>query len=135
MKAFRTISAMLLAILLLVSSTSFMVGIHVCGGEVRNVALFKKADGCEKEQPMPPCHRHSKASCCEDETMVHTSNDFKSSTSLAFVSPFGTPVMLVPFTLISEVIPSTSIFHLEWTDYGPPLPSHDLTVEHQVFLI
>lgn len=135
MKAFRTISATLLAILILVSSTSFMIGIHRCGGEVLNVALFKKADSCEKEQPMPPCHRHSKTSCCEDETVVHTSNDFKSSASLAVVGAFGTPVMLVPFTLVSEVIPSTSILHLEWADYSPPLPAHDLTVEHQVFLI
>ena len=135
MKAFRTISAILLAILLLVSSTSFMVGIHKCGGEVLNVALFKKADGCEKERPEPPCHRHLKASCCEDQTLTHASNDFKSSPVITYAGPLGITAMLVPFTLVSEVIPSAFVSRIQWPDYSPPLASHDLTVEHQVFLI
>ena len=44
MKPIRFISAVLLAIVVLVSSTSFMVGMHICMGEVQNIALFGKAD-------------------------------------------------------------------------------------------
>src|SRR5688572_20207148 len=81
MKLIRTISSILLALLVLMSSTSFMVGVHFCMGEVQSVALFSKADGCEEEKKLPPCHRHQSAPCCEDEAVVHSGDDFKTSAS------------------------------------------------------
>ena len=135
MKVIRRISAVLLALLVLVSSTSFMVGFHICMGEVENVALFTKADGCEKEKSLPPCHRHLKAPCCEDETYVHDGDDFKASIDhYQVVAP--APIDIEhPMVLISEVIPASHTSRIQYYKYDPPLRSWDLTVEHQVFLI
>lgn len=135
MKAFRSIAAVALAILVMVSSTSFMVGMHLCMGEVQNIALFSKAEGCEKEQSLPPCHRHTKAPCCEDETVIHESDDLKAAIAhmhVAVPAPMDLEQTLI---LISEVIPAAPLSRFKYYSYAPPFRSCDLTVEHQAFLI
>lgn len=134
MKALRSISAVILAFLVLVSSTSIMVGFHICMDEVQNVALFAKADGCEKEQSLPPCHRHSNAPCCDDETVIHKGDDFKATAKTQIIAP--APVALEqPLILIAEIIPAAPLARTHYYNYDPPLRSCDLTVAHQVFLI
>lgn len=135
MKAVCSISAVALAILVLVSSTSFMVGMHLCMGEVQNVAFFSKADGCENEQSQPPCHRHTQAPCCEDETVIHRSDDLKASIAHMHVAIAAPMDLDQPLILISEVIPAAPLSRFKYYNYDPPLRSYDLTVEHQVFLI
>jgi hypothetical protein len=135
MKAFRTISALLLALLVLVSSTNFMIGMHICMGDVQNIALFTKAEGCEMEQKLPPCHRHLKAPCCEDETVLHEADDIKADIAHIHIdgpSPIEATQSLI---FISEIIPSARLSRIQYYNYDPPLRSWDLTVEHQVFLI
>ena len=135
MKVLRTISAVVLAILVLVSSTSFTIGMHLCMGEVQNIALFSKADSCEKELSLPPCHRHTKAACCDDETVINDADDFKASAAhyhVAVPSPIDIEQTLV---LISEIFPTAPLSGVKYYKYNPPLRSCDLTVEHQVFLI
>ncbi len=135
MKAFRTISSIVLALLVLVSSTSFIVGMHLCMGEVQNVALFSKADVCEQEQQMPPCHRHMKAPCCDDETVVHKADDFKASVAqFDIATPFVTD-LAQSLVLIAEIIPSVPAAQTKYYNYDPPLRSSDIIVDIQVFLI
>jgi len=135
MKAIRSISAVLLAILVLVSSSSFMVGMHFCMGEVQNIALLGKAESCQKEKALPACHKHLKPACCEDELVYHESADFKGSIEhIHTVAPAPMDVEQ-PAVLISEVIPASRIARLQYYNYDPPLRSCDLTVEQQVFLI
>jgi hypothetical protein len=135
MQTIRSISAILLAILVLVSSTSFIVGFHICMGKIQNIALFTKADSCEKEESLPPCHRHQKAPCCDDETFFHKGDNFKASVDhIYIVAP--TPIDVEqPMVLVSEIIPGSPIARFRYYYYDPPLRSCDLTVEHQVFLI
>ncbi len=135
MKATRTISAVLLTLLVLVSSTSFMVGLHFCMGEVENIALLGKAGECEKQKQLPPCHKHMKPECCDDETFVHDGNDFKVSVKhIHIVAPVAMDVE-PPVVLIAEVIPTTEISRSRYYNYDPPLRSSDLTVSLQVFII
>lgn len=135
MKAIRTISAIVLALLVLVSSTSFMIGMHFCMGEVQNIAFLSKADGCEKEQQLPPCHRHTKAPCCEDETVIHKGDNFNTAAAHShFIAPAPTDIEQ-PLVLISEIIPAAPASRTRYYNYDPPLRSWDLTLEHQVFLI
>jgi hypothetical protein len=77
MRLFRSIVSLVFAFLVLVSSTSFMVGIHRCGGHVKDIALFDKAEGCANEQKVPPCHRLDTPVCCQDVTVIHEEEDFK----------------------------------------------------------
>jgi hypothetical protein len=135
MKAIRSISAVLLAILVLISSTSFMVGMHICKGELKNMALFGKADSCQKEKALPACHKHMKPECCEDEVVYHEASDFKASIEHTHIVAPAPIDIEQPMILISEVIPASPIAQFKYYNYDPPLRSCDLTVEHQVFLI
>ena len=99
------------------------------------MALFSKADGCEKEKSLPPCHRNMNAPCCEDETVVHDTDDFKTSSG---VSSNPLPVAIdieQPRVLLAEVIPGTPLAQVSPFNYDPPWRSCDRTVEHGVFLI
>ena len=100
-----------------------------------DTALFSKADGCEMEQRLPPCHRHTNAPCCDDETLINEADDFKAS--VTHYQP-ATPTSLdaeQPLVLIAEIIPAAGISRFKYYHYDPPLRSHDLTVAHRVFLI
>jgi hypothetical protein len=135
MKVFRSISAVILAIMVLVSSTSFMVGMHICMGEVQNVALFGKADSCQKEKALAACPKHMKPACCDDELVYHEGTDFKGSIEHIHIATPASIDIEQSVVLISEVIPASPVAQFNYYNYDPPLRSCDLTVEHQVFLI
>ena len=125
-----------MAFLVLVSSSSFMVGIHWCAGEIQNMALLSKAEGCEMEKNLPPCHKHiASEPCCEDEAILHEGEGFKASVSDIAISMSPALDLELPHVILSEVIPSVSFLHPDYYNYDPPLRSYDLTVSHRVFLI
>lgn len=134
MKLFRSILSLVLALLVLVSSTSFMVGIHVCGGHVQDVALFTKAGSCESKQTLPPCEMHMKPGCCQDESIIHNGEGFKASV-VYFHLIVPTVEVAEPVVILSEIIPSSPFSKTEYYNYDPPLRSSDLTIALQVFLI
>lgn len=135
MKRIRPILSLSLAILVLFSSSSFVVGLHLCGGQIQNIALFTKAAECEMERRMPPCHKHESKPCCEDESIIHQGEDFQvSTTDITFNGALALDVELLS-VVISEIIPSASVSRIAFYNYDPPLPPVDLTVSLQVFII
>ena len=133
MKLLKTILTVALASLVLVSASSFRIGIHLCAGEIQQVSLFEKAGVCDR-QALPPCHKPLR-SCCEDETIVHHADDIKPSvTHLHFVGP---ELVDVPFAaaLIAEIVPSQPLSRNRYVRYEPPLRWEDITVAHRVLLI
>lgn len=135
MRVLRTISSLFLAALVLVSSTSFTVGIHFCMGKAKDIALFSEAAQCEMEQLLPPCHRQHQNTCCDDETITHESEDFKPVSSEDHAITGFPLVTIQPPVAIRDVVPSDSIVSDYFLNDHPPLPTPDLVVEHQVFLI
>lgn len=81
-----------LALLVLVSSTGFSVGMHFCAGEIRDLSFYGEASECSMKQPketLPPCHAPEKekspqGNCCEDHQLVVERLDMASD-SKAFV--------------------------------------------------
>ena len=130
----RTIASILLGILVLLATTSFMVGMHFCGTQIENIALFSKASGCAMEKSLPPCEQHANESCCKDQTIIHEGQDFKISIAQVYFSPIVYLLAAQVPVFISENIPSTPL-PIEYYNYDPPLRSLDLTVSLQVFLI
>jgi hypothetical protein len=110
-----------------------MMGIHYCGGEIQNIALFSKSDGCDKEKQLPLCHRHELPACCEDETVVHEGKEFKNSTPQINIP--APPVVNLAWSpvLISEIARDAGERALY--NYDTPLRTCDLTVSLRVFLI
>jgi hypothetical protein len=134
MTKYRAILTVASALLVLFSSSSFMVGMHLCGGHVQNVALFTKAEGCEMEKKMPPCHKQ-KEPCCDDETVIHTGEDFNVSKTDISTSPVPLWDATWPPVFVSEIIPSSPISRIQFYKYDPPTRAGDRTVSLQVFLI
>lgn len=135
MKPLRIVGSYLLAFLVLFSSTSFVVGIHLCQGHVENVALFKKADVCEREMKMPPCHRQMMASCCDDEQVYHEGQGFKQAlNSFDFASTFAV-IVQSPAIVLDEIFNVKAALHTAFIQYDPPLRTHDRVLSLQVFLI
>jgi hypothetical protein len=124
-----------LAILVLFSSSSFTISMHVCGGRVQNIALLSKAKGCAMEKQKTPCHRHQSAPCCEDETIVHNSEEFQSNITQISVNASITQEIDQPAALLIEVIPSITFVKPPYYNYDPPLRFCNRIVEHRVFLI
>ncbi|HEX8060812.1 MAG TPA: hypothetical protein VF473_07740 [Cyclobacteriaceae bacterium] len=135
MNIVRRTSAILLLMLVLISSTSFMIGMHFCGGELQKVALFDKADGCEQEKQLPPCHRHEAPACCQDSSIVHDGDEFQSAQTQFSTSPTFVFEMAQPPVVVSEIISLREVSTPRYFNYDPPLRAPDLTVTLQVFLI
>lgn len=135
MRQFRYISSIGFAFLVLFASTNFMVGIHLCGGEIQHVALFGKAEGCKNEKKVPPCHRQESTPCCQNETIVHDAQAFKGDATQISISATTTIDHSQPHVLVAEVIPTFANSYSRYYNYDPPLRSSDLTVALHVFLI
>lgn len=105
MKTVKTIAAFFLAGLVILSSTSFLVGVHFCAGAVKEVAFLSKADGCNHKD-VPPCHRKAMEDCCNDLSVLHSADGvFYASCSSEFASDGAGFESVVPFTFISMIIP------------------------------
>jgi hypothetical protein len=135
MKLYRSIISVVFAILVLFSSSSFIVGIHLCCDRVQDVALFTPAEDCGMGKTMPPCHRPESKPCCKNEAIVHSGDDFKASVKGVMLPLVPVMDMELPHVLIAEVIPSLQLTPAEFYNYDPPLRQADLTVSFQVFLI
>jgi len=84
---------------------------------------------------MPPCHQPSSKTCCENEAIVHSGDDFKASVKGVMLPLVPVMDMELPHVLIAELIPSLQLTPAEFYNYDPPLRQADLTVSLQVFLI
>lgn len=77
MKLYRRLILLTLTLLLLVSSTGISVGLHVCGGEIRDLNFYGQEPSCpmeEKQQALPPCHQtqetnDAKQDCCQQHRL------------------------------------------------------------------
>lgn len=136
MKLCRSILAVVFAVLVLFSSSSFIVGIHLCSGHVQDIALFTHAEDCGMEKhAMPPCHPVGAKPCCENEAIVHDGDDFKASVKGVMLPLVSVTDMELPHVLLAELIPSIQLTPSEFYNYDPPLRKTDLTVSLQVFII
>ncbi len=130
MKTLRSLSIALLALLVLVSSTSFVVSVHYCMGEVKDVAFFSKAESCQQASM---CHAAPR--CCGDESFIHDSNDFKPATSKISVPDVAFIFIQQPSVLLAEVVPHRLVTVNHFGLYDPPDPATDLTIEHHSLII
>lgn len=135
MRPFRTILSFAFAMLVLFSSTNIMIGLHICRGEIQNIALFSKADDCEMEKRMPPCHKQDSQQCCKDEAIIHSSQGFNAPPVDIASGPLVPVNIEVQPVLISEVIPPAPFSLASLYNYDPPLRAADLSVSFHVFLI
>lgn len=125
-----------LALLLLVSTTSWKVEKHYCMGFLVDISFFSEAEGCGMNMDLPSdSDRISKEnSCCDDVTIVVKGQDKLDVASFDF--------QLIDQVFICSYIYSYfSLFEQESTEidtfryYPPPAIVKDICLLDETFLI
>lgn len=135
MKFIKTICSSVLALLVLVSSSSFTVNMHVCGGHVQSVSVIEKASVCALEVYIPACHKSiAKKTCCKEAQLTFEGKSFKAQESVSLQLQQAFWIVELPLiTTLSLPINLTTGY--EFIQYHPPLIDRDITVQVQSFLI
>lgn len=150
-KAHRIFS-ILMASLLLLSSTGFSVDLHFCKGQIKSFSLFGTAKSCHKtvastcNAKQKSCHSSLKTqetsfksgcekTCCSNATFnLEPDKDFH-KVQLSEASSFSVDFIAIsPFTIKSRLqnLPNRIIPYL---NYIPPLLKLDLLVWIQTFIL
>lgn len=143
MKLYRQIILLTLTLLLLVSSTGVAVGVHVCGGELRDITFFGAKADCPMDKPQkkaPACHAPQQnaddAACCVDHQVVlerlNATDEHKTVTlnklqDIKFIAAVKA-VILHFFASEVELKPTYALYE------SPPI-ARDIPVLVQSFLI
>ena len=139
----RTILSLSLAVLVLVSSLGVPLKQHFCGDKLMAWSLYKAAESCGMEKPVPvksTCDKHPAPaekpnSCCSDEVLVADSDDFTSNFSKTLEKQLDYN-FVVAFTAVFS-----SLFQVFEPDfnvippYSPPVITLDIPVLVQAFLL
>ena len=139
----RRLISISLAFAVLLSSTSWHLNLHLCGGEVVNWALWSKAEGCPREEKSAPlCERHrgvSKKKCCGERDIavrgLQHQRTFQTDGALTVPVSFDwdTPSGLMDYRIL--VIESACSRTPRWLQFKPPSPKRDAQALLQVFRI
>lgn len=130
---YQTILNILLTIMVLASSNGIAINKHYCGGQVKDIALFKQAKSCTES-----CHKSAneeKGSCCNHEHTYIEGVDLKVlSAGAAHLLPIASFAdILLGFVQLQDVFIAEKI-QLEIHTRPPPLVRY-LPVLFQSFLL
>jgi hypothetical protein len=117
-------------------STSFVVGVHYCNGEIKELSVFDEAKGCVHKQagPAPSCHKHKLPGCCDDTTMVHEGCGFEDQAyQIVFHKSIEVEPAIAP-VLIAETVPSLNAKR-PCLQVDDPLLEEDRPVLFRVLLV
>lgn len=135
MKLIRSISSVLLALLVLLASSSFYVGVHVCGGTVKAVAFLQEADGCG-HQALPPCHRQQMKGCCENDLVVHDAQEIKGEIAKVTLPLVSSTDIIHNTVLIADIIPIVELNSSTYfIDHPPGRVDRDIVISIHSLLI
>lgn len=138
MKSFKTILSGVLIVFMLISSISHAVNVHLCGGEINNVAIFSQAQKCTMYDSdcdeARNVDRINQKGCCEDATIVIDSDKYLSKIrgSKIFDSH---QIFVQPASIIQTNLSYADLLHTQYSSYKPPIISRDITILLQSFLI
>ncbi len=145
MNLYRQIILLTLTMLVLVSSTGVAVGMHLCGGELRDITLFGAEAECpmqhKKQEAIPPCHaqKDKKASddtCCKDNKTVLERNDVASDTNIITIHKLqDIKFLAVVNTFILQLFSPEEVVLPMYTLYASPPLARDIPVLTQSFLL
>lgn len=133
---FKKISAMLMALIVLLSTLSFSFSEHFCGDLLVDSALFSKAESCgmNMQNALPGSDCSVKKDCCKDEVKTFVGQD---DLKIDFSSlnleqqQFITSFVYTYSNLFEEFKTNSTPFKY----YSPPLVDKDITVLYRVFRI
>lgn len=143
------ITAISMALLMLLSSTGFSMDLHYCQDQLKGISLIGKAKSCHDKQATPPCHKTKKTchhindnlnqtekdNCCHNETVVIEKTDLDATaTQIATVQDIQLEFVAAFVAVYVLNIDAQADFQ-PYAQYKPPLPDRDIQVLYQTFLI
>jgi hypothetical protein len=139
MKLFKAIASLSLALLVLASSSSFTVNMHICGDHIQSISLIERADACPMEVQLPPCHKQvikKTAGCCQDSQLAFEGKDFSAHVFDFTKLIHHTESMQTYLPYIMDIVQvKESITASQYPPYKPPVATRDIPVLIQSFLI
>lgn len=133
----RHITAVILALLVLGSTSSFSIAKHYCGGHLMDVAYFGDAEPCAMEIALANrygCDQEVKSDCCKDEKIVIEGQDelkiqFDSFSldNLIFLSVFTHSYV--------NLFQVQERHYIPFDGYPPPLIIQDFQTLYEQYLI
>jgi len=129
--------SILLAVLMLASSTGIAYAQHYCGEYkmLSEITIGEKHLSCGMAMELPGCdEEHEEPGCCDNEyTKVETDDTFEKSSFEITFSPVFVASLVSVFILKWEELPEQHDFNFK--DYSPPPSDRDLQVLYETFLI
>ena len=135
---------MLMAMMVLLSSTGFAMDIHYCQNQLKSINLAGKAKTCHEKVVKPNCHKKENSSeqssidkknCCHNESIVVEKTDLKLTNLQIFSTDNISVDFIVAFTITFLFQNDVSFDVQKLQLYQPPLPNRDHVVLYQSFLI
>ena len=132
----------ILALLVLLSTTGFTLSEHFCQSELQAVSVFPKAEGCQSEKA--PCRSTKKScsshdegdcnGCCNNSSKYFQSDQDKQTHSFEF-KQLKNPVLLATIFVVFNIqLPSFETAKVNFLTYKPPIVCDDIQVLLQTFL-
>lgn len=138
MKAvFHKIMSLVMALVVLFSTTSFTVNMHYCGDHLVDMKIYQEAEGCGMEIPMTNLTSEtglSKTPCCKNEQLLIQGQDELQTPidNLSFSIEYFVIATVYSYINLFESLPKETI---PFKEYVPPNLVADIQVLDQVFII
>lgn len=131
------ILALLMAVVVLISTTSFTIDLRYCGEKLLDTTIFAIADSCDSEtRELEAAHCcKPKENCCDDEQIVLEGLEDLTLNSITKLK-ISQQVLWLPLTFSDLSIHENTIVHdSSFNEYSPPLIVQNFQELHQVFLL
>lgn len=125
--------AVLLSLIVLLSSLNFSLSAHYCGQTIVDVALFGKAEACPMAAEMN-CDSEE-APCCADRNIIIEGEEYLSSKSFEKQTIEKVELLLAQLDFPIELLLEEKQTRYFSRTYTPPLIEQDITLAVQSFLL
>ena len=125
-----------MALLVLISSTSFAIDMHFCGDILVDTAVFKKANNCGmdmEKQSSSDCMM-TKKNCCSDEQLLIEGQD-ELQLSVDSLSLEQQHFLISFACTLAYLFQDVEVNPIPFENYQPPLVEKDIHVLYEVYLI
>ncbi|WP_299759133.1 hypothetical protein [uncultured Pontibacter sp.] len=145
MNLYRQIILLTLTLLVLVSSTGMAVGMHICGGELRDITFFGAEADClmdmdKPQENVPACHAPQQAAeddaCCEDHQVIMERLDVEAKhKTLSLTKLQDVRFTAVVKAVILQLFAPEADLKPQYALYESPPLARDIPVLVQSFLL
>jgi hypothetical protein len=137
MKLFRNTAAILMAFLMLFSTSAFAVSMHYCGKTLVDYSFLQEAKSCGMEKMtskknLPATCNIQKKSCCTDKKIVKNQTEVKETSKLQIHQQVFVAALFYTYT---QLFKEELVLPISPQNYYPPPLVCDIQLLDEVFLI